>query len=180
MQHQLIIHLFPLVVMCLIAAAIDLKSRRIPNWLTVVVMLSGLANAAMYAQPVTLWQSGLGLLAGIGILFIPFAIGAMGGGDVKLLAGVGAWLGAMATLQVFIVSALVGLLIVLVQCAVQGRLSKLLRNSTVLVANMAAYQQLGHEHVMQTGQSMKSVDKPLPYAVPILAGVLTVVLNWMS
>jgi prepilin peptidase CpaA len=175
MTHQLFIMVFPLIALCVVAAVIDLRSRRIPNWLTVMAMVSGLANSMIWSAPTTPVYSLLGLLAGVGILFVPFAIGAMGGGDVKLLAGVGAWLGTVATLQVFVVSALAGLVIVLIQCAFHRRLPMLFKNSAVLVANIASYQQLGHDHVVQTGQSMRSVDKPLPYAVPILIGVLTTV-----
>ncbi len=174
MPYVLFIQLAPLIALCVIAAAIDLKSRRIPNWLTVMAMVSGLANACLWSTPISPMQSILGFLAGLAILFLPFALGAMGGGDVKLMAGVGAWLGPVAAIQVFAVSAIVGLIIVLTQCFFQKRLTTLFRNSSVLVANFASYQQLGHDHVVQTGQSMRSVDKPLPYAVPILAGVLVV------
>jgi prepilin peptidase CpaA len=65
--------------------------------------------------------------------------------------------------------------IVLGQCAVQRRLPALLRNSAVLAVNLAHAQQLGLTHVGETGASCRSVEKPLPYAVPVLLAVIIVV-----
>jgi prepilin peptidase CpaA len=120
-------------------------------------------------------QAGLGLLVGFAIPFALFALGALGGGDVKLLAGIGAWLGAVAVMKVFIVAAIVGLIIVLVQCAWQGRLLMLFRNSAVLAINLVHIQQVGVKHVSETGNSFRSVDRPLPYAVPVLIATILVV-----
>jgi len=170
-----LLSLVPLVAMVVVAATIDLRERRIPNWLTVAIAVGGLTNSIVWAWPVGFGGSILGFWLGFTLLFIPFAIGAMGGGDVKLLAAIGAWVGWVATLQIFVIAALSALVIVLVQCAVTGRLALLFRNSSVLVANFASYSQVGHEHLVTTGQSMKSVDKPLPYALPILMGLITVV-----
>jgi prepilin peptidase CpaA len=175
---QLLIHLLPLLVLLALASVIDARTRKIPNWLNLVIVTGGIAQAIALGVPVTLAQSLLGILAGFGILLIPYILGAMGGGDVKMLAGIGAWLGATATLQVYLVAAVVGLVIVLVQCFLTGRLTQLLKNSTLIVANFANYAQVGRAQVVATGQSMKSVDKPLPYAVPTLISVIITV--WMN
>jgi prepilin peptidase CpaA len=106
-----------------------------------------------------------------------FAIGAVGGGDVKLLAGIGAWLGPWAVFQVFCVEAVIGMVIVLAQAAAQGRTQTLLRNSAVLAVNLAHVNDVGLDHVKATGQSSRSVDRPLPYAVPVLIAVL-ILLAW--
>ncbi len=82
-----------------IAVLYDLRYHRIPNWLTGAVLLGGLVfNAA------TLSWSGFaaGLVgAAIGLVgFLPFyAKGAMGAGDVKFMAALGAFLGPLLTLQ---------------------------------------------------------------------------------
>lgn len=175
---QLVIQLLPLMLLLLIAAIIDFKIRKIPNWLNLAILIGGIAQAFLSGVPVTISQSLLGVLAGFGILFIPYVLGAMGGGDVKMLAAIGAWLGALATLQVYLVAAVAGLLIVLVQCFFTGRLTQLFRNSTLILANFANYSQVGKAQVVAMGQSMKSVDKPLPYAVPTLIGVIITV--WMN
>lgn len=174
----LFIHLLPLMVLLAIAAVIDARIRKIPNWLNLVILAGGLAQALIVGVPVTFPQALLGLLVGFGILLIPFALGAIGGGDVKMLMAIGAWLGASATLQVYLVEAVVGLVIVVTQCFFTGRLTQLVKNSTLIVANFANYAQVGRETVVATGKSMQSVDKPLPYAVSTLISVIITV--WMN
>jgi prepilin peptidase CpaA len=171
----LVLCLLPLIVLLAVAVATDLHARRIPNWLNLLIVVTGLTNALAWGQPTTPTQAVFGLLVGFGILILPFALGAMGGGDVKMLAGVGAWLGPIATLQVYAVAAVCGLLIVLTQCLANGRLTQLVRNSTLIAANFANYAQVGKETVIASGQSLRSVDKPLPYAVPTLVGVLVTI-----
>ena len=119
------------------AAAIDMRCRRIPNWLTLSLVLSGLAQSWTWAHTVSPGQSFLGLSAGFGLTFVLFGIGALGGGDVKLLAGLGAWLGPVPTLLVFAVAAVIGMVYVLAQAAGQGRLSALFRNSAVIAMSLA-------------------------------------------
>lgn len=78
-----------------IACAVDLRTRRIPNLLTF-----GAAAGALVFHFATGGSSGLGnaaggWLAGAAMLMVPYALGGMGAGDVKLLAALGAWLGPM-------------------------------------------------------------------------------------
>src|SRR6185437_13845311 len=120
----------PMVALPTWAAAIDLRARRIPNWLTVCLMLWGFAQSFTWAHAATPGQSALGFLTGFGLTFVFFAIGAMGGGDVKLLAGVGAWLGPWPTAVVFAIEAILGMIFVLAHAACTGRLTRLLQNST--------------------------------------------------
>ena len=108
-------------------------------------------------------------------LFILFLLGALGGGDVKLLAGIGAWMGAAGVFKVFLAAAVVGLFIVLVQCACQGKLFALFRNSAVLALSLVHIDQLGVKQTSELGRACRSVDRPLPYAVPVLAATLLVI-----
>jgi hypothetical protein len=63
---------------------------------------------------------------------------------------------------------------VLVQASLQGRLRKLLTNTTVLTVNLIHLQDVGLEHTRATGRASRSVDRPLPYAVPVLLAVLVI------
>src|SRR4051812_32604472 len=92
----------PMLALLVWAAVTDWSSRRIPNWLTFTLALSGVAQAAFGTGPVGLRPSLSGLALGFALTFIYFALGAMCAGDVKLLAGVGAWLGPWGTAQVFL------------------------------------------------------------------------------
>ncbi len=91
-----------------IATVTDLKSQRIPNWLTFPLMLGGLAAHAVFTGLEGLWFSLAGFGLGLGIMLVPFLLGVMGAGDVKLLAGVGAWLGVNTTLTAFVITCLAG------------------------------------------------------------------------
>src|SRR5687767_15907788 len=83
------------------AAVGDLRSRRIPNWLTFSLVLSGIAQSFTPGGLVSPGMSLAGFAVGFGLPMILFVIGALGGGDVKLLAGVGAWFGPGVALNVF-------------------------------------------------------------------------------
>jgi len=171
-----LLHSLPLLVLLLIAAGIDARDRRIPNWLTVLLILSGLVQSFFPNHVTGPVGAVAGLFAGGLIPFVMFAIGALGAGDVKLMAGVGAWLGPLPALAVFTGAAVIGMLIVLAQAAVQGRLRVLTQNSLNIGLSLIHIRQLGAGHAARTGHCSRSVDRPLPYAVPVLAGVLMVLL----
>src|SRR5205809_4114311 len=109
-----------------LAAVIDFRERRIPNWITFTLILSGLILSISGAGMASFGQSCLGLLVGFVLTLILFLLGALGGGDVKLLAGIGAWLGPEAALKVFALEAIIGLVIVLAQALHQRRMRTLL------------------------------------------------------
>lgn len=92
--------------LCITAAVTDVRSLKIYNWLTLPALAAGL-----------LWQVAMqgtdGLLdgiAGVGIAFavllVPFVMGAMGAGDVKLMSALGAWVGGSYALQILLVACL--------------------------------------------------------------------------
>jgi len=96
----------------LTAAVWDLRTQRIPNWLTVPGLLAALVFHAVVGYVAGGWSglgSGLltaveGFAVGFGILLVLWLIGGGGAGDVKLMGAVGAWLGPRDTLVVFFVS----------------------------------------------------------------------------
>jgi prepilin peptidase CpaA len=77
----------------LLACLLDLFSRRIPNWLTVAVLMTGLLARGLHAGPLASAWGLLGALMGGAVLIYPFKRGWLAGGDVKLLIAVGGWLG---------------------------------------------------------------------------------------
>jgi prepilin peptidase CpaA len=171
--------LLPMIALLLYAAAQDLRTRKIRNWLTLCMVVTGIAHSIVSPhamQPVvTLSDSLMGMLTGFGLPLALFVIGALGGGDVKLLAGVGAWLGVSGVVEVFLAAAIAGMVIVLIQCAAKGRLRLLFTNSSMLILNFMHAGELGMEQVVESGKSCRSVDRPLPYAVPVLLAVLVMV-----
>ncbi|MEQ1689522.1 MAG: prepilin peptidase [Sphingopyxis sp.] len=99
-----------LAVMLLIAAGFDLKSRIIPNWLNLLIALT--APLAWWAQGLSLWpdigwQFG-SAIAVFAVFAALFAIGGIGGGDVKMIAALALWIDARLILSLLLVMALVG------------------------------------------------------------------------
>jgi len=170
----------PVLGLLVLAAAIDWRSRRIPNWLTFTLVLSGVAQSWMPQALCSPGNSILGLLSGFVLTFALYALGALGGGDVKLLAGIGAWFGPQAAVAVFAVEAIVGMVMAITQAAYQGKTGLLLKNSALVAVNLAHVTDVGLEHTKRTGQACRSIDRPLPYAVPVLVAVMILLLAGMG
>ena len=162
------------------AAVSDCASRRIPNWLTYTLIAGGLVHSQTAGAAVGLAGALFGMLVGFVLTFAFFAVGAMGGGDVKLLTGVGAWLGPWGVLLVFVVESLVGMVQAVVQAASQKRLGAVLRNSAVIAGGMASGAgDVGLSTLPEPGSDGKTMKQVLPYSVPVLvATALVFALRW--
>src|SRR6478609_3541968 len=102
--------LIALAIALLFAGFTDLRSRRIDNWLNAGIALA--APLFWWASGLSLWPDvalQLGVAAGtFAVLTGLFAMGAMGGGDVKLLGALALWIAPWPFLRLVIVMALVG------------------------------------------------------------------------
>src|SRR5438270_8875690 len=87
----------------IVAAYIDGKQLRVPNWITFPMVLSGLAYNAWIGGWGGFSAALVGMCVGLACLLPLYSVGGMGAGDVKLMAGVGAWLGASITFSAFCV-----------------------------------------------------------------------------
>jgi prepilin peptidase CpaA len=77
----------------LVAAVEDLRRRQIPNWIPLLAIVGGIGIAALEKGLTGAGSALAGMVAGFLVFFVFYALGAMGGGDVKLMAGFGAVLG---------------------------------------------------------------------------------------
>jgi prepilin peptidase CpaA len=159
------------------AAIIDGRQLRVPNWLTFHFAAAGLVYAA--------WSGGReGLIwslegAGVGLLtLLPlYAIGGMGAGDVKLMAGLGTWMGPAVTLGAFVATAITGGVISLCMIVMSGDVAR----------HWATFQMLGQEILVirdpSTLAARAAERKPtmmlLPYAVPIAIGSISY-FSWLG
>jgi prepilin peptidase CpaA len=176
MRPITLLPLMPMLALLVWAAIEDHHVRKIRNWLTLSLAITGLIQPALGGAGISFGMSVCGLLTGFGLLFVLFAIGAVGGGDVKLLAGLGAWVGPWGVFQIFLAEAVIGAVLVVWQAGRQGKLGLLSKNSAVVAINLIHVRQVGLEHATETGKSIRTIDRPLPFAVPVLIAVIGLIL----
>ena len=91
-----------------VSTAIDLRTRRIPNALTLGLSALGVTLAATHVSNVTVAGALFGFLVGLLIMLPGHFIGATGAGDVKLFAAIGTLLGPRAMVSAFLYTAIAG------------------------------------------------------------------------
>ncbi len=158
--HQQFDVIATLMLLSLLAAAVwsDLRENRIPNWVSGGILLLGLALYVAQDGAAGIVSALSGAAIGL-VLFLPlYARGAMGAGDVKLMAAAGAWLGPLGALFGCAASLVAGLLFAVVA---------LLSRSALLQASMPGLRAIPVERNRQI---------LLPYALPIFLGV--VITGW--
>jgi len=96
--------------------ASDTLFSKIPNLFNLLLLLFAFGYHTSNNGLAGFSLAFFGLLAGLGLFLIPFIMGGMGAGDVKALAVLGALLGPVIILQVFVYTGLVGGIMGLLQC----------------------------------------------------------------
>lgn len=135
----------------IIGGIYDWKSRRIPNWLTLGTFILVLVFNIISLQLTGILNCLVGFFGGIGLLFIPYILGGMGAGDVKLLGAIGAIVGLKSVVLIFLYSAVSGLFLGLLWIMFTP----------------------GHlKFLITTGQILPQVDKKqkVPYGIAIMLG----------
>lgn len=145
----------------------DLRTRKIPNYLTLGAALAGLAyNLAVFGWG-GLGTSMSGLLLGFGLLILPYLLGGLGAGDVKALAALGAWLGPTGTLYLFCYMAIAGGLLSLAVMIWKGFLWQKIRQVWVYLLNLLLCQGRGKTVASPPMQLIKGI----PYGVAMALGM---------
>jgi prepilin peptidase CpaA len=97
-----------LISLLLIAAVWDLRFHKIPNWLTFPSMIVAIFYHTLSGGTPGFLFSLLGIGTGMTFFIIPYSMGGMGAGDVKLMGAIGGFLGVRGVLQASLWTALVG------------------------------------------------------------------------
>jgi Flp pilus assembly protein protease CpaA len=105
-------------------AFVDVCRFKIYNVFTYPLLCTGLVYHAVVGGVPGLANSFLGSVVGLGVLLPFYSLGGVGGGDVKLMAAVGAWLGLPLTFFVFLSSSLITGLYALVLVVGYGRVGE--------------------------------------------------------
>lgn len=159
----------------LVAVVTDLKGQRIPNWLTFPAMATALALHGITQGLDGLLFSLAGLALGFGVMIVPYLLGTMGAGDVKLMMATGAFLGVNTTFQAFILTSLAGGLYALI---VLVRHTDILKNVfNALIASVTLF--MATRRFSYTRQTNDQSFPRLCYGVAIAAGTLSaMIITW--
>ncbi len=145
----------------------DLRTRRIPNYLTFGAALLGLSYNLVFFGWDGLAEGFLGLLLGFGFLILPYVMGGMGAGDVKALAALGAWLGPKGTLYLFVYMGLAGGLLALGLLIWKGHLWRTIKRGWNSLLNRFIVQGSCVTVAAPPAQKIQGV----PYGVAIALGM---------
>src|SRR5438045_5670218 len=155
-----------LAALAIVAAIGDVRTGRVPNRLTLGAAAAGVLFAAARGGGSGIAASVSGFAVGLALFLPLFALGGMGGGDVKLLAAFGAWLGPSGALWAGLWASLVGGVFAIVVAESRGYLVEAFRNIGALAA---VWRTVGPTPV--PGLMLTDARGPrLAYAVPIGIG----------
>jgi prepilin peptidase CpaA len=146
----------------------DVISRRIPNRLTYPAVIAAFVVRFGFLGWRGLLEGVLGLLICGGVFFLLFVIRAMGGGDVKLMSAVGAWVGYRNAATALIVCALCGGVIALGYVVILKRYRTTFANITSLIRFHASS---GLRENPELNLSSAGAVR-MPYGVAIAAGAV--------
>jgi prepilin peptidase CpaA len=158
---------FGLVGILTVALVTDLQTRKIYNWLTFPAMLVGLVLSVAFGGLAGLQASLIGFFAGSLVFALGFFMGgAMGAGDVKLMAAIGLWLGWPNVVASVLYVTVCGGVVALASTIYHGTLPKLLKNLYWAMMGLA----------MPGGKASVAAEDsaapPLPYGVSIFLGTV--------
>jgi len=150
------------VLLALLAGWTDLRSRRIPNWLTVPGLLIGMAaNVALggwTGLKVSLMGAGLGL-----VLLLPFVLlRSLGAGDWKLAGALGAFTGPSRLIDLLLGSVFVAGVMALALVIYKGRVRQTMRNIGHILVSLVTFQLPGSRVSLDNPDALK-----VPYGVAL-------------
>jgi prepilin peptidase CpaA len=129
---------FLLVALVVPAALYDIRSRRIPNWLTLAGIVAGIAVNAILT-PGGWGPSLLGAALGFGAYFPFYLVRGMGAGDVKLMAAVGAVSGPTFWLHIFVATGVLGGIFAIVFVIGRKQFQRTLANLMFMLGELASF-----------------------------------------
>ncbi|MGV3605682.1 MAG: A24 family peptidase [Planctomycetaceae bacterium] len=157
----------------LLAAFLDFKTHKIPNWLTVPTAVLGLAYHAAAPGGMGIGHALIGFVVGFVVLLLPWILGGGGMGDVKLLAALGTWIGWQWVLVTVGLGSVLGAMIAVVVMATAGM-------QTGMLSAQRQYLGVGGNPADIPEEDSGRMAKPkkrkraVPFAVPIAVATLAV------
>ena len=148
----------------------DLRNKKIPNTITITGMIFGIGINTIIAGMGGLQDSIKGMIVAFVFTIVPFIIGGIGGGDLKLLLAVGALMGMSFVVMALAYTAATGAVIAIILSIYYKRLRISLRNiknyllCTILTQKLVVIEQ-------------KEQPVYFPYSVAIAIGSVAAFFN---
>lgn len=161
-----------LVLVLILAVWFDLREQRIPNWITGCGLAGALVMRGVIGAD-ALWVGLLGGALGLFLGLLLFSAGAMGAGDGKLLATVGAILGLESFLWCLPLVGAFGGLLALAVTIRKGTVVTTLRRFRELLFYFVSFGRIGISHTLSTPGAVT-----VPYGVAVAAGAAMAWLGW--
>lgn len=157
-------------VVLIVAAVIDGLLLKVPNGLTFPFVIGGWIHGAAQGGIAGLGYSLTATFASM-LLLLPLRnIGGMGAGDVKLLAGIGAWCGLIVTLKAFAVTAIVGGVMAMCMIAISGQWLRHYAQALTILNEWKTVRDPGQLAVL--ARQRKPTMLLLPYGIPMAIGTI--------
>ena len=146
-----------------IATATDFKTGKIPNLLTVPMMLAGLIHSFLYMGVKGLGFSSCGLAVGIGIFIVPYCFGGMGGGDVKLMGAIGSLIGVKGVLITGSIAVILGFVYAIFILVLQQEYTRTIIHRLITIIKSLIYTK--QIYIPSTDKKPPTIKFALPMAV---------------
>ena len=160
------------VVLALVAGYTDLRSRRIPNWLTVPAFAAGLVVNAVVGRWGGLRSSLLGTLLAFALLLPFFLLRSLGAGDVKFAVALGAFTGPRALVDILIGSVFVAGIMALALTIYKRRFLETMRNVGHILISLVTFRLPG-SHVTLDNPDALTIPKGVALALTVVVyGIL--------
>ncbi len=163
-------HVKAVSVILIVAAWIDGKELRVPNWITYPMVFAGLIYSTSTGGVDGFVAGLLGMFTGLLTLLPLYSVGGMGAGDVKLMAGIGAWMGWQITLAAFGVSVVVGAIMAVIMVLRKRSFTHHYANFLMILNEWKTVRD--PRKLSEIAAERKPQMMLLPYGIPICIGTI--------
>lgn len=166
-----------------VAAYIDGKELRVPNKLTLPMIVAGwIWSCIFYGMNGDGWYIGLmwslaGTAVGLMTLLPAYAIGGMGAGDVKMMAAIGAWVYCANVFYAFCVGTIVGAILAVIMIITAGDFKKHFNQFFFILGEIQTVKD--PEELARLATERKTSMRLLPYGIPMAIGTV-LYFAWMG
>jgi prepilin peptidase CpaA len=159
---------WPILALLVMATAVDIRSRRIPNWLALPFLAAGVVVNTASHGVTGLGQSMGGIALAVAVTGVLCWLRGMGMGDLKLCAAVGGWIGPGQLGIALVATGIAGGVLALIWAACHGSLGESLEGSSDLVSAFWTKGVHPHPSLVLDNPSART----MPYAPAIAIGTI--------